>query len=162
MTFTCTFAKYILRFRVQRHLVYIHSYTVLCYVSHSLLSFALTITTSSTGLPMCLSAKESACQCSRCKRLGLDLWVGKISVLLQLGNGNPFQYSCLENAIGREAWWATVHGVTKSQMRLRAHTHIHTHSHTHTHTHPTRNRLRDLCFPTLKSTKRLKRGKPEK
>ena len=44
------------------------------------------------------------------------------------------------------------------------HTHIHTHSHTHTHTHthPTRNRLRDLCFPTFKNTKRLKRGKSEK
>ena len=35
------------------------------------------------------------------------------------GNGNPLQYSCLENSINREAWWATVHGVTKSQTRLR-------------------------------------------
>ena len=32
------------------------------------------------------------------------------------GNGNPFQYSCLENSMDREAWWATFHGVTKSQM----------------------------------------------
>ena len=31
------------------------------------------------------------------------------------GNGNPLQYSCLENPMDREAWWATVHGVTKSQ-----------------------------------------------
>ena len=30
------------------------------------------------------------------------------------GNGNPLQYSCLENPMDREAWWATVHGVTKS------------------------------------------------
>ena len=29
------------------------------------------------------------------------------------GNGNPLQYSCLENPINRGAWWATVHGVTK-------------------------------------------------
>ena len=29
------------------------------------------------------------------------------------GNGNPFQYSCLENPMGREAWQATVHGVTR-------------------------------------------------
>ena len=29
------------------------------------------------------------------------------------GNGNPFQYSCLENPMNRGAWWATVHGVTK-------------------------------------------------
>ena len=30
------------------------------------------------------------------------------------GNGNPLQYSCLENPMGRGAWQATVHGVTKS------------------------------------------------
>ena len=29
------------------------------------------------------------------------------------GNGNPLQYSCLENPMDRAAWWATVHGVTK-------------------------------------------------
>ena len=32
--------------------------------------------------------------------------------------GNPFQYSCLENPVARGAWWATVHGVTKSRTRL--------------------------------------------
>ena len=31
------------------------------------------------------------------------------------GHGNPFQYSCLENRMGRGAWRATVHGVTNSQ-----------------------------------------------
>ena len=31
------------------------------------------------------------------------------------GNGNPLQYSCLENPMNRGAWWATVHGDTKSQ-----------------------------------------------
>ena len=30
------------------------------------------------------------------------------------GNGNPLQYSCLENSMGRGDWWATVHGVAKS------------------------------------------------
>ena len=30
------------------------------------------------------------------------------------GNGNLLQYSCLENSKDRVAWWATVHGVTKS------------------------------------------------
>ena len=35
------------------------------------------------------------------------------------GNGNPLQYSCLENPMDRRAWWATVHGVTKSQTRLK-------------------------------------------
>ena len=31
------------------------------------------------------------------------------------GNGNPFQYSCLENSMDRRAWQATTHGVAKSQ-----------------------------------------------
>ena len=34
------------------------------------------------------------------------------------GNGTPLQYSCLENPMDRGAWWAAVHGVTKSQTRL--------------------------------------------
>ena len=33
-------------------------------------------------------------------------------------NGNPLQYPCLENAMDRGAWWATVRGLTKSQTRL--------------------------------------------
>ena len=35
------------------------------------------------------------------------------------GNGNPLQYSCLENSMDRGAWWAAVHGVAMSQTRLR-------------------------------------------
>ena len=34
------------------------------------------------------------------------------------GNGNPLQYPCLENSMDGGAWWATVHGVSKSQTRL--------------------------------------------
>ena len=34
------------------------------------------------------------------------------------GNGNPLQYSCLENSMDRGAWWATVHGVAKSRTQL--------------------------------------------
>ena len=32
-------------------------------------------------------------------------------------NGSPLQYSCLENPMDREAWWATVLGATKSQTQ---------------------------------------------
>ena len=34
------------------------------------------------------------------------------------GNGNPLQYSCLENSMDWGAWWATVHGIAKSRTRL--------------------------------------------
>ena len=34
------------------------------------------------------------------------------------GNGTPLQYSCLENSMGRGAWWAIVHGVAKSRAQL--------------------------------------------
>ena len=43
--------------------------------------------------------------------LGLSDFVGE-------GDGTPLQYSCLENPIDGGAWWAAVHGVWKSQMRL--------------------------------------------
>ena len=33
------------------------------------------------------------------------------------GNGNPLHYSCLGNAMDREAWWATVHGIEKELDR---------------------------------------------
>ena len=36
------------------------------------------------------------------------------------GNGNPLQYSCLENPRDRGAWWAAVYGVAQSRTRLEA------------------------------------------
>ena len=56
--------------------------------------------------------KESACNAGD---LGLIPGLGKIP---REGNGNPLQYSCLENSMDRGAWWATVHGVAKSQTQL--------------------------------------------
>ena len=54
--------------------------------------------------------KESACQCRTC---GYDHWIGKIP---WKGNDNPLQYACLGNPIDGGAWWATIHGVAKSQI----------------------------------------------
>ena len=43
---------------------------------------------------------------------GSILWLGRFP---GEGNGNPLQDSCLENSVDVEAWWATVHGVSKSR-----------------------------------------------
>ena len=63
------------------------------------------------GLPRWLSGKESACQCRRCRDMGSIPGSRKSP---GGGNGNPCQYSCLENPLDRRAWQATVHGITKS------------------------------------------------
>ena len=47
-----------------------------------------------------------------CRRPRFNPQVGKIP---GKGNGNPFQYSCLENSMDREALWAIVHEVAKSR-----------------------------------------------
>ena len=41
-----------------------------------------------------------------------------VNVCIREGNGNPLQYSCLENPMDRGAWWATVHGVTETWSQL--------------------------------------------
>ena len=64
------------------------------------------------GFPGGANGKEPAYQCRRCKRHRFSPWVGKIP---RGGNGNPLQYSCLENPMDRGAWRAIVHGVEKSQ-----------------------------------------------
>ena len=59
----------------------------------------------------------SDCEASACSAGDL----GSIPVLgrsLGEGNGNPFQYSCLENPMDGGAWWATVRGVAKSRTQL--------------------------------------------
>jgi len=50
-------------------------------------------------------------------------WLGRYS---GKRNGNPFQYSCMENLMDRGAYCAIVHGVVKSQTLLITHTQTHT------------------------------------
>ena len=57
-------------------------------------------------LPYSSDDKESACNAGD---LGLIPGSGRSP---GEGNGNPLQYSCLENPMDRGAWWATVYGVT--------------------------------------------------
>ena len=49
---------------------------------------------------------------TRLKRLSMHACIGE-------GNGNPLQYSCLENPRDGGAWWAAVYGVTQSQTQLK-------------------------------------------
>ena len=59
------------------------------------------------GLPWWLSDRESTCNAGDAGSIpGLGRCPGE-------GNGNPLQYSCLENPMDRGAWWATVHGAAE-------------------------------------------------
>ena len=61
------------------------------------------------GFPGGPDDKESACNVEDLSSIpGSGRYPGE-------GNGNPLQYSCLENSMDGGAWWATVHGVAKSR-----------------------------------------------
>ena len=60
------------------------------------------------GFPSGSDGKESACNAGD---LGSIPGSGRSP---GVGNGNPLQYSCLENPVDKGHWWATVHGVAKS------------------------------------------------
>ena len=64
------------------------------------------------GLPWCLSGKDLLASAGD---VGSTPGLGRSP---REGNGNSLQYSCLGNPIDRGAWWATVHGVTKSGTGL--------------------------------------------
>ena len=65
-----------------------------------------------SGFPGDSDGEESACNAGDWGSIpGFGRAPGK-------GNGNPLQYSCLENSMDREIWLATVHGVAKTRTRL--------------------------------------------
>ena len=72
-------------------------------------------TNETTDAPSWLSGKESTCNEGDIRDAVLIPKSGRSS---GGGNGSPFQYSCLGNPMDRGAWWATVHGVAKSWIRL--------------------------------------------
>jgi len=61
--------------------------------------------------------KRPTCQCRRHRSCGFD--IPELGRCPGVGNGNPVQYSCLDNSIDRWAWWSIVHGVTKSRTWLK-------------------------------------------
>ena len=91
-------------------------------------------------LPRWCSSKESTCQCRRCR------FNPQVRRAPGAVNGNPLQYSCLENSIDRGAWRATVHGVAKSRTQLSTHTHTQTHTHTHKQTHTQTHTHTRICL----------------
>ena len=72
------------------------------------------------GFPGGFSSKESACRVGDAGDEGLIPGSERSPVG---DNGNPLQYSCLENPIDRGNWQSAVHGVPKSQTRLSDSTH---------------------------------------
>ena len=71
------------------------------------------------------SGKESASNAGDIREVGLIPGLGRSP---GEGHGNPLQYSCLGNPLDRGPWWATVHRVTKSQIRVKrisTHTKLH-------------------------------------
>ena len=65
------------------------------------------------GFPVGSAGKESACDTGDTANAGSIPGSGRSP---GEGNGNPFQYPCLENPMDGGAWWATVHGVTELDM----------------------------------------------
>ena len=63
------------------------------------------------------SLRQLTCLChTSSKRSSWNL--SPSSLLFWEGNGTPLQYSCLENPMDGGAWWAAVHGIAKSWIRL--------------------------------------------
>ena len=71
------------------------------------------------GLPRWCSDEDFVCSAE-----GLDSIPG-LGRSSGEGNGNPLQYSCLENPVDRGAWRATVHGVARSRTQLNDLAHMH-------------------------------------
>ena len=80
------------------------------------LLFVLVFYRSFIGLPWWLSSEKSACSEGDARDTGLIPGLGRSP---GGGHGHPPQYSCLENAMDRGAWQATVHGVAKNQTGLK-------------------------------------------
>ena len=76
------------------------------------------VTNDLRGFPGGSEVKASACNAGD---LGLIPGSGRSP---GEGHGNPLQYSCLENPMDGGAWWAIVHGVSKSWTRLSDFTHF--------------------------------------
>ena len=80
-------------------------------VLNSRSTLTMILSTASLGSPLGASGNAVPMQ---------ETWVQSLGQGRSPGerNGNPLQYSCLENLMDTGAWWAAVHGVAKSQAGL--------------------------------------------
>ena len=85
----------------------------------------------SNGLPRWLRGQEPTCNAGD---TGDPVSIPGLGRSPRGGNGNPLQYSCLENPMDREAWRATVCEVPKSWTGLKDGARVCAHADTHTHT----------------------------
>ena len=103
------------------------------------------------GFPHGASGKEPTCISRRCNEM--CVWSLGWEEGMAGGHGNPLQCFCVENPMDREAWWATVHRVTKSWTQLkRLSMHIPTsigrtlNARVHTEQHPRTSCLPFICW----------------
>jgi len=68
------------------------------------------------NFPGGINNKEPTCQCRRLRDTDSIHGLGRCP---GGGHGNPLWYCCLEDPMDRGAWWATVHGVAKTQTLLK-------------------------------------------
>ena len=87
------------------------------------MSLSLYLVTRSKTINILWLYKHSTKLCSKVggfmnSATGNEVGLAQLQLVFGEGNGTPLQYSCLENPMDGGAWWATVHGVAKSQTRL--------------------------------------------
>ena len=110
-TITSIFKSFILNWMI---LLYFRMKEICKYILVGVFAFKVeeqVETKKTRGLPRWLHGKDSTCQYRDVGDVGL---IPRLRRYPGVGNGNPFQYSCLENSMDRGAWRATVHGFTKS------------------------------------------------
>ena len=83
--------------------------TYLVHSKYLLSDWVNTVYSNMTGFSWWLSGKESFCKEGEAET---QVW-SQVWKIPWRRNGNPFQYSCLENSTQKGAWWATVYGITK-------------------------------------------------
>ena len=99
--------------------IYIYTHTHTHIYMYMCMYILLCYNNKKGGFPGSSPSKEFACNAGDPSLIpGSGRSLGEGNGKPGKGNSNPLQYSHLENPMDREAWWATVYGVSKSRTRL--------------------------------------------